>query len=91
MASFKETFGEPLRLSNGTTALDGSISKEDAAVIFSEYFGERVGEREIDKDLVRFGFPSIDVEDYEGLVRPCWYSGVSEGRGAKQVWIAESR
>jgi len=87
MSKFEEMFSEPVDFSNGEMLLSGiNFSKQEAAEMFSEYFGEEVKQSSIGMDRVRFGFPPEHVEEREMLDSPCWYSGAGNGKGTKPVW-----
>ncbi|MAK43120.1 MAG: hypothetical protein CMN80_03065 [Spongiibacter sp.] len=86
MAIFSETFSEPLYLSDGTYAITGEISAEQASDIFSEYLGEQIHPESLRRVHARYGFAPDYVEDHKEL-GACWYTGAKQGKGSKPVWV----
>lgn len=85
---FEEFFGEPQHMSNGDYAIDGTMTREEAAVEIGDYLSMTIKPEQLKLDRVRFGFPGEDVENYEDFEgRPCWYGGAGNGTGTKPIWV----
>lgn len=84
MGKFDETFGEPVYFSDGSYAINGLISKNEAIEAFAKYCGEDVDINLIRLDRVRFCFPPERMDIDPGVA--CWRTGAS-GKGSKPVWM----
>ena len=84
---YDETFEEPLQFTDGTFVFHGEWTREQCLDYTQCQLGES-DKTKLKRGLVRFGFPPAFVEDHDEL-GACWYTGASEGRGAKKVWIYE--
>jgi len=69
------TEGEALKIINGALSYDGELDYLDIGPA-----------KDLEKDRVRWGYPSQEIEDYENFDgRPCWTNGAC-GKGSKKVW-----
>ena len=83
---FKEYFAEVQDFTAGLLVVSGEYKPEEAKAMFEKFLEKSISDKDVESDLVRFGFPPDTVEGSEDYDEPIWYTG-AWGKGSKKVWI----
>jgi hypothetical protein len=98
MPTFEQTFDEPLKMSDGSFALDRNrfptVAEARAAFIACGIFEDVLTDAEepaaavlFQTAFVRWGFPPAELAAALEDASPCWIMQEENGPRAKPVWI----
>jgi hypothetical protein len=91
MSAFAESFGEPFYFGDGVYALSAEAypTETEAWAEFLESEGEEQEHWEVSLDRVRFRPTGQDDPGDLDTGQMGWWTGASEKRGSKPVWLFE--